>query len=113
MRINMFGAAIAGASLVAFCSTMAVADDTGMASMHSWRKEKGRTCFTEHTHYSSSSGAKSKKLAEIEAIKSWAGFTAWEYGTDWANFNKATARIMKCEQSAGGWGCSLEARPCK
>jgi hypothetical protein len=89
------------------------ADDTGFASSHSWRKEGGRTCFAEHTHYGSSAGLANKKIATTEAIKSWAGFTAWEYGTDWANFNKAAGKQIKCSQGASGWGCEIEARPCR
>ncbi len=88
------------------------ADDTGLASMHDWRVEGGRTCYAEHTHYGSSAGLASKKLAEVEAIKSWQSFTAFEYGTDWANFARAASRKVSCKQGSGGWGCEVEARPC-
>lgn len=100
------------AALLAF-SVPSHADDTGMAGMHAWQRVGRLTCFVDHTHYASSSGQKDKKSAMAEAAKSWAEFTAWEYGTVWANFGKATAKRFSCTQSTGGWGCDLEARPCR
>ncbi len=90
-----------------------VADETGLASMHEWVKVRGATCYAEHTHYASSVGHRDKKTAMAAAVKSWAEFTAWEYGTAWANFNAANAKKADCKQSSSGWGCDVEARPCR
>lgn len=98
---------------VAATSFAASADETGLASMHEWKRVGKLTCYAEHTHYGSSAGHRDKKSATAAAIKDWAGFTAFEYGTTWANFNKATAKKIGCSQSPSGWGCEIEARPCK
>lgn len=76
-------------------------------------RRKGRYCKTDHFHYGSSSGERSKKVARRQAIASWAGFTAWEYGNAWANFRRARSKGIRCEQTAQGWGCSVEAVPCR
>ena len=90
----------------------ALADQTGLAAMHDLRKEGGRTCMADHFHSGSSSGKRTRAAAEAEAIRSWADFTALEYGSDWARYGKAGSRSMRCKHSADGWGCDLEARPC-
>ena len=64
-------------------------------------------------HYGQSYGVASKKQAEVAAIKDWQGFTAFEYGGSWSNFALAGSRGIKCEQGPSGWGCNVEARPCK
>jgi len=105
-------AALVAAAFIAFTAP-STADDTGLASMHAWKKVGKLTCYAEHTHYGTSAGHRDKKAAMAEAAKSWASFTAFEYGTDWANFNKATAKKFSCNQTSGGWGCEVEARPCR
>ncbi|MDX2259669.1 MAG: hypothetical protein NW205_12240 [Hyphomicrobiaceae bacterium] len=93
--------------------TLAVADQTGMASMHSWTKVGGRTCMSDHYHYGGTSGTKStKKAALSDAIASWQSFTDFEYGSDWASFNLATGKQVDCSESSSGWSCQIEARPC-
>lgn len=104
---------IVAAAIFAGVPSLVVADDTGMASMHAWQKVGKLTCFVEHTHYASSTGARDKKSATSQAVTNWQSFTAFEYGTVWANFNKATAKKISCNQSASGWSCDLEARPCR
>lgn len=95
-------------------TAIATAQETGLAeSLHQLRAESGRTCMSEHFHYGSSSGQANRKAAEAEAIKSWASFTEFEYGRSWADFRIAGSRGMSCSQSGGGWGCNVEARPCK
>lgn len=101
---------VAGGGLA---SNPAVADETGLASMHAWVKVRGAICYADHTHYASSAGHRDKNTAMSAAVKSWTEFTAWEYGTSWANFNKAAAKKADCKQSASGWGCDVEARPCR
>ena len=87
---------------------------TGLAAMHDMRREKGRLCFTDHFHHGSSAGQPSKAAAMKEAVASWGGFTALEYGNEWASFNKAGSKTAKCTQStSGSWGCEIEARPCR
>lgn len=93
-------------------SGLAQADDTGFAYMHDMRREGGRTCFTDHYHYGSGNGA-TKAAAQKDAIGSWASFTAFEYGTDWARFSKASGKSMSCSGGAGNVSCQIEARPCK
>jgi len=114
MRSEVVASAILSLGL-AFCTAApAIADDTGLATaLHDVRKEGGKLCMVDHYHSGSSSGAKEKKAALAEAIKSWAEFTAWEYGTDWAKWTKAASKGMTCSQESSGWGCSIEARPCK
>lgn len=108
---------VVGATLLAMLalstSQSAVADETGMAGMHDWRREGGKTCMTDHWHYGSSGGLGSQKAAEVEAIKSWSSFTDFEYGSNWARWSKAASKKMSCSKSGNGWGCSAEARPCK
>ena len=100
-----------GVALVAMMAP-ALADQTGLAAMHPLRREGGRTCMSDHFHSGSSSGQRSRAAAEAEAVRSWADFTALEYGSDWARYGKAGSRSMRCKRTGDGWGCDLEARPC-
>jgi hypothetical protein len=100
------------AALFAF-STAASADETGLASIHDWRKEGGRVCMSEHFHDGAGSGD-SRKAAEASAIASWVSFTVLEYGTDWGSYAIAGSKKVDCsETGAKSWSCSLVARPCK
>ena len=93
---------------------VALADDTGVAqSLHSLRREGGRICLVGHYHYGSSGVQSSKRRARLEAIHSWADFTAFEYGTDWARWYRSRNRKVKCSRASGGYRCDVEARPCK
>ncbi|MGE0024478.1 MAG: hypothetical protein AB7S70_12715, partial [Hyphomicrobium sp.] len=49
--------ALAAAAGLCVVSAPALADDTGFAYTHDLRREGGRTCFTDHYHYGSGSGA--------------------------------------------------------
>ncbi len=91
----------------------AFADDTGLASMHAWRREHGRICMSDHWHYGSSGAQRSRRTARRAAIRSWQDFTALEYGSNWARFRRAASRKMGCSRSAAGWNCDVEARPCR
>lgn len=107
-------AALAATVATSLAATPAHADDTGVAqTLHATARIGGKLCLTEHSHFGGSSGQASEKAAKAEAIKAWAGFTAWEYGTDWANIRKAIKVSMRCSQGSGGWGCELNANPCK
>lgn len=89
------------------------ADDTGMAgSIHDLRREKGRVCIVDHWHYGNGVGG-TKKAAMADAVSSWASFTALEYGSDWARFQRAASRGVSCQNSSSGVSCSIEGRPCR
>jgi len=90
----------------------AFADDTGFAYTHDLRREGGRTCMSDHYHYGNGNGS-TKAAAQKDAIASWAGFTDFEYGSNWARYSRAAGKRMSCSQSGGGYACSVEARPCK
>jgi len=65
------------------------------------------------THWHSGSGeGRTKSEARRAAIKAWQEFTAWEYGTDWARFNRAAQRRIGYSKLDNGWGATVEARPC-
>lgn len=88
------------------------ANETGLASIHDWRREGGRTCMSDHFHYGSGKGPTRKK-AEAAAISSWASFTDLEYGSSWARYSLAAGKAMSCLQSSESWNCDVRARPCK
>jgi hypothetical protein len=90
----------------------AFADDSGLASMHDMRREGGRLCFLDHYHYGNGSGS-TKAAATKDAIASWAGFTDFEYGSDWARYSRAASKRVTCSKSGDGYSCQIEARPCK
>ncbi len=90
-----------------------LADDNGLAgTIHDLRRESGRLCQVDHWHYGSGVGA-TKKLAMADAVGSWQSFTALEYGTDWARFQRAASRNVSCSKSGGDVSCSIEGRPCR
>ena len=92
----------------------AMADDNGMAgTIHDLRRENGKVCQVDHWHYGSGVGA-TKKLAMADAVGSWQNFTALEYGSDWARFQRAASRNVSCANTGGGGvSCSIEGRPCR
>lgn len=103
-------AAIAGAfSLV---STAAVADDTGFAYTHNLRKEGGRLCMSDHYHQGSGAG-RTKEGARAAAIRSWADFTNFEYGSAWARFSVARSATTRYSKAEKGWSADVDARPCR
>ena len=110
---------------LAVCSTIAVAtagiavtssaraDDTGFASIHDLVAVGSKLCMADHSHHGSGDTMPTRKAAELSAIRSWADFTALEYGSDWANYGNAVGKAVSCEPASGGWQCSLDARPCR
>jgi len=90
----------------------AMADETGLASIHDLARQNGKLCMVDHYHYGNGEGS-NKAAAQKEAISSWASFTDFEYGSDWARFSKAASKRVSCKQSAAGFSCQVEARPCK
>ena len=94
-------------------SQAALADDNGVGpALHTVVKVGRKICFDGHSHSGSGTGA-SRKLAEMQAINNWSGFTAWEYGTDWAHMGKAVKKSMRCSGGGSSWNCDVEATACK
>jgi hypothetical protein len=91
----------------------AVADETGLASIHQFRKVGKKTCLVDHSHDGAGTGT-SRQVAELSAIRSWMSFTDLEYGSDWAQFRMAISKSMRCSTNGpGNWSCQLEAVPCR
>jgi len=88
------------------------ADQTGFSDMHTQARVGGKMCMIDHWHYGNGTGS-TKAAAQRDAIGSWQSFTDFEYGSDWARFNKAVAKKISCSQSGGGFSCQVEARPCR
>ena len=89
----------------------ASADDSGMASMHTWRSERGITCLADHAHTGFGVAA-TKRAARKKAIVAWESFTAWEYGTDWARYRSAGSKSVEYLKMANGWRAGVDGRPC-
>jgi len=106
---------LVAAATAVICADMSAAwaDTTGLASMHAWRRERGRICMADHWHYGSSGPHRSRRSAQRAAIRSWQEFTDLEYGSTWARYGRAGSRKMKCARAASGWSCDVEARPCR
>ena len=104
---------IAAATVIIAASSVSAQAQDGMASLHAQQRVGGKVCMTSHFHNGQSTNAPSRKAAEMAAIRDWTGFTAWEYGGAWANFQLAASKSMKCSQSGSTWGCNVEARPCR
>jgi hypothetical protein len=111
--LRKFGA-LALATGVAATATgrVALADDTGLASIHDLRREGGRLCMSDHFHYGSGTGP-TRAAAQRDAIGSWSSFTAMEYGSDWARWGRSGSKAVSCNKDSSGYSCSLSARPCK
>lgn len=109
---NITKVALAAAAVCGL-SWPASAQETGLDSLHAQVRVRGKICMVDHFHSGSSNGQRSRKLAEQEAIRTWVDFTAWEYGDNWGSWRMAETRRVSCNQNAGGWACTLEARPCK
>jgi hypothetical protein len=101
----------AAAALV-LASTGSRADDTGFAYSHDLVKDGGRLCMKDHFHSGYGDGA-TKDAATRAAIKSWAEFTAFEYGTAWARYSLAKSRSTKYTKAEKGWSAAVDARPCR
>ncbi|HMN38265.1 MAG TPA: hypothetical protein PKD49_11235 [Hyphomicrobium sp.] len=107
---------IVGACAVALMSAgapgQAFADETGLASMHTLRKEGGKLCMADHFHSGMGDGA-TKPAARVAAARAWADFVDFEYGADWARFSRAASVSVKYTKAEKGWTATIEARPCR
>jgi hypothetical protein len=113
MGLRVVLGVLAVAAAAAICEAPSWADQTGLASIHTLRHEGGRLCMADHFHYGSGGPSGSQAAAQREALRSWADFTALEYGSDWAHFGRAGSQRLKCRRSSSGWSCDAEGRPCR
>ncbi len=108
--IRLFMAAMVPAAVL--LSAPAFAQVTGLDGLHNQARIGGKICMTEHEHYGEGTMG-SRKGAEQAAMRSWASFTAWEYGAPWGRYNLAVGKSMDCAQSGSQWVCKTTARPCR
>lgn len=99
-------------ALMAASSIAAQAQESGLASMHSWVRVGGKTCMADHFHDGSGSGP-TRAAAQRAAIGAWIDFTAWEYGRRWGSYGAAISKRMSCSGGPGNFSCSTSARPCR
>jgi hypothetical protein len=109
MRMSLTIAAV----LLVGGATSAAAQGLNLSGIHEQVRVRGKICMKDHFHDGSSSSMPSKKAAEIEAIRVWQDFTAWEYGRNWGNFRNAESKGVKCSGAARSWSCQVTARPCR
>ena len=98
--------------LMLACGNAAVAQETGLAGMHSWTRSGGRVCLLDHYHDGSGSGP-TRAAAMRAAMAAWSDFTAFEYGGRWASYGAAASKRMSCSGGRGNYSCSTSARPCR
>ena len=97
---------------LAMAAGPASADETSLAYSHDLAKEGGRLCMSNNAHSGSAAGA-TKPAARAGAIRSWAEFTNFEYGTAWASFSVAAGSSTRYIKEASGWSATVDARPCR
>lgn len=90
----------------------ASAELTGLDRLHAQARVGNKICMVRHEHYGEGS-MPTRRAAELMAIRSWSGFTAFEYGRPWGNYRLAAGRKMECSESGGRWVCKTSARPCR
>jgi hypothetical protein len=114
MKISLIAvlAAVVLAASSAPLISPAKAEESGFASIHTWRKVGKKTCLVGHQHAGNGSG-NSLKAAQLQAVNAWSSFTNLEYGSSWSSFGNAVEKIMKCSPSAGSFQCDLLATPCR
>ena len=99
--------------LLVAAAIAARADETGLASIHDWRKEGGKICMSDHFH-DGAGGGETRKAAEASAVASWSSFTVLEYGTTWGSYALSGSKKMDCSQrGASEWSCAVTSRPCR
>lgn len=90
----------------------AAAEVTGLDGLHAQARVGSKVCMTEHEHYGEGS-MPTRRAAELAAIRSWSGFTAFEYGRPWGSYQLAVGKAMECSNSGSSWLCKTRARPCR
>lgn len=109
---KIFVAAAAAFVAVSAPSGAVLADETGIAVIHSWVKIGRKTCFVDHYHYGSGRGP-TQSHAKAAAVNSWVWPTALEYGSSWGDYRLAAGKSMKCARSGPIWTCDTQARACR
>lgn len=105
--------ALAGITLILLLAPLAAgAHATGLDGLHAQARVGAKVCMTEHEHYGEGS-MPTRRAAERAAIRSWSGFTAFEYGRPWGSYRLAAGKTMDCSSSGGRWFCKTRARPCR
>lgn len=112
MRNKLGVSAVALAVVLLAGDVVGIAQETGIAAIHAWVKVGSKTCMADHFHDGSGTGP-TRATAERAAIRSWAEFTAWEYGDPWGRYAIAASKKATCSQESGSWRCAVEARPCR
>lgn len=97
---------------VGLSASAALAQDSGMSSMHAQRREAGKVCMIDHFHYGSGSGS-TKQKALIDAIGAWQGFTDFEYGGRWASWKRSAGKQIKYSSGTTGVTADISSRPCR
>lgn len=100
------------AAAIALPTPTALAQDSGLSSMHAQRREAGKVCMIDHFHYGSGSGS-TKPKALADAIGAWQGFTDFEYGGRWASWRRSASKQIKYSSSPTGFTADISSRPCK
>ncbi|MEZ5898717.1 MAG: hypothetical protein R3D51_04400 [Hyphomicrobiaceae bacterium] len=114
MRKMSLNAALvcAATSLGLGANSAANADETGLASSHTLRKEGGKLCMADHFHSGMGDGP-TKAAARAAAARAWADFVDFEYGSNWTRFSRAASVSVKYTKAEKGWTATVEARPCR
>ena len=107
MRRELIAALMLSIVTVSYAS----ANETDITAPHSWRFVGNKICFDEHTHVGGADG-RTKRAAHKAAIREWREFTAWEYGSVWANYRRASNKIVSYTKAKVGWSARVEALPC-
>ncbi len=94
-------------------SSSAKAGSTGMASIHTLKRQGNKLCMPGHFHYGADSSPRGRAQALKNAKRKWADFVIMEYGSDWGRFALARSKGIKCSGSSDGYYCSVSASPCK
>lgn len=110
-RQGVGGCVLVLSILTGLMGPVQAAEETGIASIHTWVKIGRKTCLLDHFH-SGTGNAATRAQAERQAVQSWVDFTAWEYGGSWGRYSIAASKKMNCERTES-WSCFLEARPCR
>jgi len=87
--------------------------DSPLVALHELVRKGNKICMATHFHDGESGPQPSRKIAEMRAIQSWQGFTAWEYGGAWGSFRMAESRQVSCTGGGNSWSCSVTGRPCR
>ena len=92
---------------------LALPQDGSLLALHDLRREGNLVCIVGHTHTGSSVGMPSRKAAEVAAMRNWAEFTGWEYGSHWGNPSLSANKSMQCSGLGNKHSCDFESRPCR